>query len=63
MMEAAWRQRATGTWPDWMADWMIPFAQAIDGAKKYVRAQSVRRDVGGDPARAIVLPASRGVVS
>jgi len=36
MMEAAWRQPATGTWPDWMADWMIPFAQAIDGTKKYV---------------------------
>ena len=36
MMEAAWRPPATGTWPDWMADWMIPFAQAIDGAKKYV---------------------------
>ena len=27
MMEAAWRQPATGTWPDWMADWMIPFAR------------------------------------
>ena len=36
MMEAAWRQTATGTWPDWMADWMIPFAQTIDSAKKYV---------------------------
>ena len=24
MMEAAWRQPATGTWPDWMADWEIP---------------------------------------
>ena len=36
MMEAAWRQPATGTWPDWMADWMIPFAQTIDSAKKYV---------------------------
>jgi dihydrofolate reductase len=36
MMEAAWRQPATGTWPDWMADWMIPFAETIDGAKKYV---------------------------
>ncbi len=36
MMEAAWRQTATGTWPDWMADWMIPFARAIDSAKKYV---------------------------
>ena len=36
MMEAAWRQSASGTWPDWMDDWMIPFAQAIDRAKKYV---------------------------
>lgn len=36
MMEAAWRQPATGTWPDWMADWMIPFARTIDRAKKYV---------------------------
>ena len=36
MMEAAWRQPPTGTWPDWMAEWMIPFAQAIDRATKYV---------------------------
>jgi dihydrofolate reductase len=36
MMEAAWRQPATGTWPDWMADWMILFAQTIDSAQKYV---------------------------
>jgi dihydrofolate reductase len=36
MMEEAWRRQATGTWPDWMADWMIPFAQMIDRAKKYV---------------------------
>ena len=36
MMEAAWRQPATGAWPDWMADWVIPFARTIDGAKKYV---------------------------
>ena len=36
MMEAAWRPPATGTWPDWMADWMIPFARTIDATKKYV---------------------------
>ena len=36
MMEEAWRPPAAGTWPDWMADWMIPFARTIDGAKKYV---------------------------
>ena len=37
MMEAAWRPLAqTGAWPDWMADWMEPFARTIDAAKKYV---------------------------
>ena len=36
MMEEAWRQPATGRWPEWMADWMIPFARTIDRAKKYV---------------------------
>src|SRR5918998_4573402 len=37
MMEAAWRPPArTGARPDWMADWMEPFARTIDAAKKYV---------------------------
>ncbi len=36
MMESTWRRPATGTWPDWMGDWDIPFAEAIDRAKKYV---------------------------
>jgi dihydrofolate reductase len=37
MMEAAWREPArTGTRPDWMDPWMLPFARTIDGAKKYV---------------------------
>jgi dihydrofolate reductase len=36
MMEEAWRRPVTGTWPDWMADWVIPFAETIDAAKKYV---------------------------
>lgn len=36
MMESAWRRPATGTWPDWMEDWEIPFAETIDRAKKYV---------------------------
>ena len=43
MMEAAWRQTATGTWPDWMADWMIPFARTIDSAKKYVVSSTLDR--------------------
>ena len=32
MMEAAWRQPATGTWPEWMDETQLPFAEAIDGA-------------------------------
>lgn len=36
MMESAWRPVAGGTRPEWMADWMVPFAHTIDAAKKYV---------------------------
>ena len=43
MMEAAWRPTATGVWPDWMADWMVPFAQSIDAAKKYVVSSTLDR--------------------
>src|SRR5688572_515300 len=56
MMEAAWRPPAMGVKPDWMADWMEPFARTIDAAKKYVvsstlervdwNAQLVRGDLG-----------------
>jgi dihydrofolate reductase len=43
MMESAWRRPATGTWPDWMADPMIPFAETIDSAKKYVVSSTLER--------------------
>lgn len=36
MMESAWRRPAAGNWPDWMGEREIPFAEAIDRAKKYV---------------------------
>jgi dihydrofolate reductase len=36
MMESAWRRPASGAWPDWMGEWDIPFAESIDGTKKYV---------------------------
>ncbi len=36
MMESAWRKPASGTWPDWVTQWQLPFAEAIDGAKKFV---------------------------
>jgi dihydrofolate reductase len=42
MMESAWRLRA-GAKPDWMADWMLPFARTIDAAKKYVVSSTLDR--------------------
>jgi dihydrofolate reductase len=36
MMESAWRKPVSGTWPEWMGQWEIPFAEAIHRAKKYV---------------------------
>ena len=56
MMESAWRPAPSGEWPDWMDDWMKPFAQTIDSAKKYVvsstldevdwNAELIRGDLG-----------------
>ena len=43
MMESAWRQPANGTWPDWMADWMVPFARTIDRMKKHVVSSTLDR--------------------
>src|SRR5258706_10801212 len=44
MMEAAWRPVArTGVRPDWMPDWMEPFARTIDAAKKYVVSSTLDR--------------------
>jgi len=44
MMEAAWRPVAqTGARPDWMPDWMEPFARTIDAAKKYVVSSTLDR--------------------
>jgi dihydrofolate reductase len=42
MMEAAWRRLPDGTRPDWMAEWMYPFADAIDAAKKYVVSDTLK---------------------
>lgn len=43
MMEAAWRPAATGVRPDWMAEWMVPFAGTIDAARKYVVSRTLKR--------------------
>jgi dihydrofolate reductase len=44
MMEAAWRPVArTGLRPDWMPEWMEPFARTIDAARKYVVSSTLDR--------------------
>jgi dihydrofolate reductase len=43
MMEAAWRLGRDGAKPDWMAEWMEPFARTIDAAKKYVVSSTLDR--------------------
>ena len=42
MMEEAWKRSPDGTWPDWMDDWMIPFAESIDRAQKYVVSSTLK---------------------
>lgn len=36
MMQEAWRRPESGTWPDWMDESSIEFAEVIDEKKKYV---------------------------
>ena len=43
MMQAAWRWPANGLRPQWMAEWMQPFARTIDAAKKYVVSSTLER--------------------
>ncbi len=43
MMEQARRQSLDGTWPEWMDDWMIPFARSIDATHKYVVSATLER--------------------
>ncbi|MCB0126921.1 MAG: hypothetical protein KDE58_31895, partial [Caldilineaceae bacterium] len=53
MMAEAWRMPGqTGVRPDWMDEWMLPFAQTIDVAKKYVVSSILERvDWNAVPAR------------
>ena len=60
MMEEAWRPVAqTGTRPEWMTDWMEPFARTIDAKKKYVVSSTLDRVdwnaelIRGDPGPAV----------
>lgn len=59
MMRAAWRRTADGVRPEWIAEWMEPFARTIDAAKKYVVSSTLEQLdwnaelVRGDVAEAV----------
>lgn len=43
-MMLGWREPArSGVRPDWMTDWMMPFAYTIDAKKKYVVSSTLER--------------------
>lgn len=42
MMESAWRRQPSGAWPQWMEEWMVPFARSIDAARKYVVSSTLQ---------------------
>ncbi len=44
MMEAAWRRpEPPAQRPEWIQDWMLPFADTIDAAKKYVVSSTLEQ--------------------
>jgi len=59
MMESAWRKPAAGSWPTWMSEWEIPFAETIDRARKHVVSSTLSKVawnaelVQGDLGRAV----------
>jgi dihydrofolate reductase len=59
MMQSAWRRPTTGEWPDWMQEWEVPFAEAIDAAEKFVVSSTLSAVdwnaelVGGDVGPAV----------
>jgi len=74
MMEAAWREPGrTGVRPDWMPEWMMPFARTIDAAKKYVvsdtlekvdwNAELVRRHVLESTVRRLKREPGKGLLA
>ena len=43
MMEEAWRPpMETGVWPDWITEWMKPFARTMHAARKYVVSTTLK---------------------
>jgi dihydrofolate reductase len=42
LMEA-WRKPESGVWPDWIDDWMVPFAETMNATKKYVVSSTLKQ--------------------
>lgn len=74
MMEEAWRPVAeTGVRPDWMPDWMVPFARTIHAARKIVvsdtlagadwNAEIVRGDALEATVRRLKAQPGRGLLT
>lgn len=63
LMESGWRSVArTGVRPEWMADWMEPFARTIDAARKYVVSSTLERvDWNAELLRGDLEPAVRAL--
>jgi len=72
-MMLVWRDVAQGVRPDWAEAWMVPFAQTIDAAKKYVvsdtlpavdwNAELVRGDALAARVRALKAQPGRGLLT
>ena len=60
MMQAAWRWPANGVRPEWMAEWMEPFARTIDAAKKYVVSSTLAPPAVDWNAELLLGPQGRG---
>ena len=50
MMESAWRQPATGAWPDWMGEWEIPFGADHRPGEEVRRVEHAERGSIGMPS-------------
>ncbi|WP_125132906.1 dihydrofolate reductase family protein [Microbacterium sp. 10M-3C3] len=60
MMAAAWRRPASGAWPEWMAENEVPFAEAIDAARKHVVSSTLEQvDWNAELVRGDVVDAVR----
>ncbi|MEV7610958.1 dihydrofolate reductase family protein [Microbacterium sp. NPDC089320] len=62
MMQGAWRRPASGVWPDWMSEWEVPFADALDRIPKHVVSSTLESvDWNAELVRGDLVDAVRGL--